>query len=233
MKFKLAGFALLSTLLLSGCQTKNIKKSDLDTLTAKASYAIGHNLGTNFKQQFEDIDLEVLLQGIKDGLQDDVSLLTPEEFETTMTTFQEEMTEKQTNKRNAMAEKNLTEGQAYLAENRKKDGVTVLPSGLQYEVLQTGDGASPKATDTVTTHYTGTLIDGTEFDSSVKRGQPATFPVGGVIPGWVEALQLMKVGDKWRLVLPPDLAYGENGAGDVIGPNAVLIFEVELLSIEE
>jgi len=233
MKFRLIHFALLSGLLLVGCQAKNIGESDLDTLSAKASYAIGHNLGSNFKQQFEDIDLVILLQGIKDGMQDDVSLLTPEEFEKTMMTFQEEMAEKQTAKRNAMAENNITEGQAYLAENRKKDGVTVLPSGLQYEVLQAGDGPSPKATDTVTTHYAGTLIDGTEFDSSIKRGEPATFPVGGVIPGWVEALQLMKVGAKWRLVLPPDLAYGENGAGDVIGPNAVLIFEVELLSIEE
>jgi len=233
MKFRLIGFALISALLLAGCQAKNIGESDLDTLSSKASYAIGHNLGSNFKQQFEDIELTILLQGIKDGLQDDVSLLTPEEFETTMMTFQEEMTEKQTAKRNTMAENNLTEGQAYLAENRKEDGVTVLPSGLQYEVLQAGSGASPKATDTVTTHYAGTLIDGTEFDSSIKRGEPATFPVGGVIPGWVEALQLMKAGDKWRLVLPPDLAYGENGAGEIIGPNAVLIFEVELLSIEE
>jgi len=131
-----------------------------------------------------------------------------------------------------LSEKNKADGEKFLAENAKKAGVKVLPSGLQYKVITTGTGKSPKATDTVTTQYKGTLIDGTEFDSSYKRGEPATFPVSGVIPGWTEALQLMKEGAKWQLFLPPNLAYGERGAGRDIGPNSTLIFEVELISVK-
>jgi FKBP-type peptidyl-prolyl cis-trans isomerase FklB len=132
----------------------------------------------------------------------------------------------------AQGEKNKKEGEAFLAENKKKEGVKTLPSGLQYKVIKEGTGKSPKATDKVSTHYRGTLIDGTEFDSSYKRGQPATFPVNGVIPGWTEALQLMKVGSKWQLFIPSKLAYGERGAPPVIGPYSVLIFTVELLAIK-
>ncbi len=131
-----------------------------------------------------------------------------------------------------LAEKNKNEGERFLAENKEKEGVTTLPSGLQYKVIKAGNGSSPKASDTVTTHYRGALIDGTEFDSSHKRGEPTSFPVGGVISGWTEALKLMKVGAKWQLFVPSDLAYGPRGAGQNIGPNATLIFEVELLSIE-
>jgi FKBP-type peptidyl-prolyl cis-trans isomerase FklB len=131
-----------------------------------------------------------------------------------------------------LSEKNKADGEKFLAENAKKEGVKVLPSGLQYKVITPGTGKSPKATDTVTTHYKGMLIDGTEFDSSYKRGEPATFPVSGVIPGWTEALQLMKEGAKWQLFLPSNLAYGERGAGRDIGPNATLIFEVELISVK-
>jgi FKBP-type peptidyl-prolyl cis-trans isomerase FklB len=132
-----------------------------------------------------------------------------------------------------LGEKNKKEGEAFLAENKKKEGVTTLPSGLQYKIMKEGDGQIPKSTDTVTVHYRGTLIDGTEFDSSYTRGQPATFPVKGVIAGFSEALQLMKVGSKWQLFIPSNLAYGERGAGDDIGPNASLIFDIELISIKE
>ena len=135
--------------------------------------------------------------------------------------------------RGDLGQKNLEAAKAYLAENGKKQGVTTLPSGLEYEVLVAGTGPKPTITDTVTTHYTGSLIDGTVFDSSVERGTPASFPVNGVIPGWVEALQLMSVGSKWRIVVPPDLGYAERGAGSKIGPNETLIFTVELLSIDK
>jgi FKBP-type peptidyl-prolyl cis-trans isomerase FklB len=150
-----------------------------------------------------------------------------------MNTFKEEMTKKQEEAMKKAAEKNKKDGAAFLAENKKKEGVVTLPSGLQYKIITQGTGNTPKATDTVTVNYRGSLVDGTEFDSSYKRGQPATFPVNGVIKGWTEALQLMKEGAKWQLFIPSDLAYGEKGAGNVIGPNATLIFDVELISAKE
>ena len=146
--------------------------------------------------------------------------------------FQKDMMAKQEAKAKAAAEKNSKDGEAFLAENKKKDGVKSTASGLQYKVIKAGDGVMPKGTDTVSVNYKGTLIDGTEFDSSYKRGEAATFPVSGVIKGWTEALQLMKVGSKWQLFIPSNIAYGERGAGGEIGPNATLIFEVELLSIK-
>jgi FKBP-type peptidyl-prolyl cis-trans isomerase FklB len=146
-----------------------------------------------------------------------------------MMAFQKEVMAKQAE----VAKKNKAEGEAFLAENKKKEGVKTTPSGLQYKVIKPGKGKKPKSSDTVTVNYRGTLIDGTEFDSSYKRGQPATFQVSGVIPGWTEALQLMEEGAKWQLFIPSNLAYGERGAGGVIGPNATLIFEVELISIQE
>jgi FKBP-type peptidyl-prolyl cis-trans isomerase FklB len=150
-----------------------------------------------------------------------------------MAAFQKEMMAKQQELAKRLGEKNKKEGEAFLSENRKKEGIKALPSGLQYKVVKAGTGKKPKSTDTVTTHYRGTLIDGTEFDSSYRRGQPASFPVSGVIPGWTEALQLMEEGAKWQLFIPPNLAYGERGAGSQIGPNATLIFEIELISIQE
>jgi FKBP-type peptidyl-prolyl cis-trans isomerase FklB len=150
----------------------------------------------------------------------------------TLNAFQKQTMSKMEAKQKVDGEKNVKEGEAFLAANGKKDGVKTLASGLQYKVIKTGTGKTPKATDTVKVHYHGTLTDGTVFDSSVERGEPATFPVNGVIPGWIEALQLMKEGDKWQLVIPPKLAYGERGAGGKIGPNSVLVFDVELLSIE-
>jgi FKBP-type peptidyl-prolyl cis-trans isomerase FklB len=146
--------------------------------------------------------------------------------------FQKEVVAKQEVKAKESADKNLKAGEAFLAENAKKEGVVTLPSGLQYKVIEAGSGKTPKASDTVTVNYRGTLIDGKEFDSSYKRGEPATFPVSGVIAGWTEALQLMKEGAKWQLVIPPGLAYGEKGAGPVIGPNSTLVFEVELIKVQ-
>ena len=199
----------------------------------KVSYIIGMEMGKNFKQQSIDIDPDILTRGIKDVFSGGKPLLTEEEVQEMMVTFQKEMMAKQEELAKKLGEKNKKEGEAFLAENKKKEGVKTLPSGLQYKVVKAGTGKKPKLTDTVTTHYRGTLIDGTEFDSSYRRGQPVSFPVAGVIPGWTEALQLMEEGAKWQLFIPPNLAYGERGGGRDIGPNATLIFEIELISIQE
>jgi len=198
----------------------------------KVSYSIGMDIGNNLKRQSIEIDPDILAQGVKDAMSGGQTLLTSEEARETLTALQKDLMAKAQERKNQAAEKNKQEGEAYLAENKKKEGVVTLPSGLQYRVVKAGDGPSPKETDTVETNYRGSLIDGTEFDSSYKRGQTAVFPVKGVIPGWTEALQLMKVGGKWQLFVPPELAYGERGTGP-IGPNATLIFDVELVSIQE
>lgn len=211
----------------SGAEEQTLKSQK-----EKLSYAIGMDMGNNFKKQSIDIDPDVLARGLKDSLSGGKGLLTDEEILAVKTAFRQEMMKKQEEERKKLAEKNKTEGDAFLAENKKKEGVKILPSGLQYKVITEGSGKSPKATDTVTVNYRGTLTDGTEFDSSYKRGQPATFAVNGVIPGWTEALQLMKEGAKWQIVIPSNLAYGEKGAGNSIGPNAVLVFEVELVSVK-
>jgi FKBP-type peptidyl-prolyl cis-trans isomerase FklB len=203
-------------------------KTDKD----KTSYALGLNAGTNFKQQSIDVNTDVFVKGLKDALSGAKPLLTDDEIRSTLTVLQKEMMAKQTEKMQVLGAKNKKEGEVFLAENKKKEGVITLPSGLQYKVIKEGTGKMPKATDTVTTNYRGTLIDGTEFDSSYKRGEPATFPVNGVIPGWTEALQLMKTGSKWQLFIPSNRAYGERGTGP-IGPNAVLLFDVDLISIIE
>jgi FKBP-type peptidyl-prolyl cis-trans isomerase FklB len=196
----------------------------------KISYIIGMDIGTNLKKQSIDIDSNILAKGVKDVLAGTKPLLTEQEIQETMVAFQKEMMAKQAE----VAKKNKAEGEVFLTENKKKEGVKSLLSGLQYKVIKAGTGKKPKSTDTVTAHYRGTLINGTEFDSSYKRGQPATFPVsGGMIPGWTEALQLMEEGAKWQLFIPSNLAYGEQGAGRDIGPNATLIFEIELVSIQE
>jgi FKBP-type peptidyl-prolyl cis-trans isomerase FklB len=191
------------------------------------------DLGKNFQKQEIAIDADILAQGIKDGISDAKPLLSEQEVRETLAGFQAEMTAKQMELAKKRGEKNKKEGEAFLAENQKKEGVKTLPSGLQYIIMKAGTGNSPKLTDEVTVHYRGTLIDGTEFDSSSRRGKPETLPVNGVIPGWTEALQLMQVGAKWQLFVPANLAYGERGAGREIGPNAVIIFEIELISIQE
>ncbi|MEK6754903.1 MAG: FKBP-type peptidyl-prolyl cis-trans isomerase [Bacteroidota bacterium] len=222
---------LISILLLPfllGAQQKGPLKTQKD----KVSYSIGLSIGKNFKQQLVEVDLNLLIRGIKDGLTDSKALLSDNEVREVMTTFQKEQTAKMSENAKKVGEKNKREGDVFLAENKKKPGVKTLPSGLQYKILKEGTGKNPRATDSVTTHYRGTLLNGKEFDSSYGRGEPTTFPVNRVIPGWTEALQLMKVGSKWQLFVPPQLAYGENGAGPNIGPNATLIFEVELIGIK-
>lgn len=205
---------------------------DAKDAAAIASYGIGMRTGQSIKKDGVGIDLDAFVQGIKDGAGTAKPKYTEEQILAAIEIFKKDVQAKKTEGQQAIGEKNQKEGKAFLAKNKAKEGVKTRPSGLQYEVLTAGKGASPKATDTVKVHYEGTLIDGTVFDSSLERNEPAVFPVNRVIPGWTEAMQLMKVGDKWRLVVPSDLAYGPRGAGDDIGPNAVLIFEVELLGIE-
>jgi len=205
----------------------------LNTQKEKASYVIGLNIGRSMHKDSVDVDTAILLRGMKDGLAGAKPLLTDDEARAVMVALQADLRTKQEEKMQALAETNKKEGDAFFAENKTKDGVVTLPSGLQYKVLVEGTGPKPTATDTVVCNYKGTLLDNTEFDSSYKRGQPVTFPVNGVIKGWTEALQLMPVGSKWQLFVPPDLAYGARGGpGGGIGPNATLIFEVELMSIK-
>ncbi|PLY06949.1 MAG: hypothetical protein C0624_03950 [Desulfuromonas sp.] len=229
---------VLVAMLTVACQAE--EKVVLDTDKAKESYAIGFSIGEDFQQQGIDVDARVLAKGMADAVAGSEAMLSEEERREVFTSLQKRMMEKQQQmaaerekEMSAQGEKNLAEGKAFLEENGKKEGVVTLDSGLQYKVLKKGKGAPPIKTDKVTVHYHGTLVDGTVFDSSVDRGEPATFPVGGVIPGWVEALQLMPPGSKWQLFIPSELAYGERGAGPVIAPNAVLIFEVELLDINK
>jgi FKBP-type peptidyl-prolyl cis-trans isomerase FklB len=203
----------------------------LATEKEKASYAIGLNVGKGLHRDSIDVDPKILLKGLEDALTDSKLLLTDDEIKTVLTDLQNQVRQKQEEKRLALIETNKKEGDAFLAANKTKEGVVTLPSGLQYKVLVAGTGPKPTATDSVVCNYKGTLLDNTEFDSSYKRGQPATFPVTGVIKGWTEALQLMPVGSKWQLFIPPDLAYGERGQS-TIGPNATLVFEVELVSIQ-
>ena len=205
---------------------------ELKTDKEKISYSIGMDIGGNLKRGSVEVDPDLLAKGLKDSYGGGKTVLTEDQARQTLADFQKAMMAKQAETMKKLSEKNKADGEKFLAENAKKEGVKVLPSGLQYKVIAPGTGKSPTTADTVTTHYRGTLIDGTEFDSSYKRGQPATFPVSGVIPGWTEALQLMKEGAKWQLFVPPGLAYGERGAGQVIGPNATLVFEVELLTVK-
>jgi len=198
----------------------------------KLSYTLGTDVAKSLKQLGVEVDMDTFTKGVKDALTGAKPQLTEEEMKTVMNTFKQEMGAKQMEKMKAMGEKNKKEGEAFLAENKKKSGVKTTASGLQYKVIKEGTGKTPKKTDKVNCNYQGTLVDGTEFDSSYKRGQPATFPVEGVIPAWTEALQMMKVGSKWQIFVPAKLGYGERGAGPVIGPNAVLIFTIELLSIQ-
>jgi len=198
----------------------------------KLGYSIGMDIGATLKRQSVDVDVDSLTKGLKDSYTGGKTLLTEEESREAIVNYQKQVMDKQAEAMKQLGEKNKAEGEKFLAENGKKEGVKTLPSGLQYKEITPGTGKSPKLTDTVTTHYRGTLIDGKEFDSSYKRGEPATFPVSGVIAGWTEALQLMKEGAKWQIFLPPNLAYGERGAGRDIGPNATLVFEVELISVK-
>ena len=204
----------------------------LKTQKDKTSYAMGMNMGTGLRKQAIDIDPAIVARGLRDSFTNGKTLLSEEEERTLLTQLQNEVRKKQQELAQVAGEANKKQGVAFLEANKTKEGVVTLPSGLQYKVLQAGNGPKPAATDTVVCNYRGTLLDNTEFDSSYKRGQPATFPVTGVIKGWTEALQLMPVGSKWQLFIPADLAYGDRGAGGQIGPGSTLIFEVELLSIQ-
>jgi FKBP-type peptidyl-prolyl cis-trans isomerase FklB len=204
----------------------------LKTSKDKFSYALGMKMGANLHKQSVPVDPNILARGLKDGLTGSKPLLTEEEAQAAIMEVQNELRKKQQDKLQVEGATNKKEGDAFLAANKGKEGVVTLPSGLEYKILKEGTGPKPAASDSVVCNYRGTLINGTEFDSSYKRGQPATFPVTGVIKGWTEALQLMPVGSKWQLFIPPDLAYGERGPGPEIGSNSTLVFEVELLSIE-
>jgi FKBP-type peptidyl-prolyl cis-trans isomerase FklB len=213
-------------------QTQAAPGDKPQSLEDKASYIIGYNLGSNLKQQEIPVSTELIVKGLRDGLGGAKGLLTDEEIQAAMTEFQQQMMAKQQAKMAEVGAKNKKEADEFLAANKSKQGVITTASGLQYQVLTPGNGPTPKETDKVTVHYKGTLLDGTVFDSSYDRGEPATFQVNQVIPGWVEALQLMKVGSKAKLFIPPALAYGESGAGQEIGPNSMLVFEVELIKAE-
>jgi len=211
--------------------TPSAAPSPFKNETEKLSYALGMNLGIGFHQQALEVDPKLILQGVQDGLAGGKTLLTEQEMVATLQQFQSELRSKSEERRRGLAETNLKEGEAFLAANKLKEGVVTLPSGLQYKVITEGTGPKPGPEDTVVCHYRGTLINGVEFDSSYRRGQPTSFKVNEVIAGWTEALQLMHVGSKWQLVVPSNLAYGPQGRGETIGPNTVLVFDVELISI--
>lgn len=224
--------AALTTALFSAnlyAEDKPVLKDQKD----KVSYSIGLEIGSGLKKQKLDVNADLIVAGFRDGISGKKPLLSEAETKEVMARFEEEMEARMAKEADAATEKNKKDSEAFLAANKKKEGVKTLPSGLQYKILTEGKGASPTLDDQVTTHYRGTLIDGTEFDSSYSRKEPAKFGVGQVIKAWQEALPLMKVGSKWQLFIPSDLAYGERGAGGVIGPNAALIFDIELLSIEK
>ena len=205
----------------------------LKTTKDKQSYALGMNIGMGMHKQGLDVDPDIVMRGFKDSFTDSKLAMTEDEAKASLTELQNDMCKKMQEKAQHVGDVNKKEGTTFLAENKAKEGVVVLPSGLQYKILKEGTGPKPTASDSVVCNYKGTLINGKEFDSSYKRGEPATFPVSGVIKGWTEALQLMPVGSKWQLFIPADLAYGERGAGADIGPGATLIFEVELMSIQD
>jgi FKBP-type peptidyl-prolyl cis-trans isomerase FklB len=219
---------------LIGCSPAGEKDVKLETQKDKVSYAIGLSIGKNLTRDSITVSPDAFLRGVMDARADSAGrLMTDADVQSTMMAFQDSLRKNQEEKARVAGEEQMTMGAAFLAENGKKPGVVTLASGLQYKVISEGTGKTPKASSTVTTHYRGRLIDGEEFDSSYKRGQPAQFPVNGVIRGWTEALQLMKEGSKWELYVPSDLAYGASGAGGVIPPNATLIFEVELISVDK
>ena len=234
---QLAAAELCIALTLSG----SVYAADVQNLASdkdKISYSIGMDIGSNLKKQQIEIDPEVLSRGLKDSYRGGKTSLTEEEAQRTIKIFQRQRVEKQQEMRRKLAEKNRVEGEKFLGENARKEGVTTLPSGLQYKVLTPGAGKSPKATDIVTVNFQGHLLDGTAIEPIYKgeeplMGNPASFHVYMTIAGWAEALLLMKEGAKWQLVVPPDLAYGEQGAGRDIGPEATLIYELELVSFKE
>jgi FKBP-type peptidyl-prolyl cis-trans isomerase FklB len=228
---KYTRFLLTLTLLFSVLQIAQAK-DEIKNEKQKAGYSIGVSMGNNLKPFVSDLDFDAFISGLRDQFKGNKLKMSNEEIQASLQKLQQNMASRKMAEQKKMADKNAKLGTEFLTTNKKKTGVKTTKSGLQYKVIKSGTGATPKTTDTVTTHYRGTLIDGSEFDSSYSRGKPASFPVNGVIKGWTEALQLMKVGDKWELYIPSELAYGANGPSPKIGPNATLIFEIELLSID-
>lgn len=224
----IAGLALGLLGIGARAQDASALKTDKD----KLSYAIGREMGEGVKSQGIDVDPNLLIQGLKDALAGAKGLMSEEELHTVIGALQEEIKQKQMQAAEAEAADNKKKGDAFFAENTKKEGVVTLPSGLQYKILTAGQGKKPMETDTVLCNYRGTFIDGTEFDSSARAGKPVPFQLKGILPGFQEALLLMPVGSKWQIFIPSSLAYGEHGAGNVIGPNAALVFEVELVGIQ-
>ncbi|MDF1831506.1 MAG: FKBP-type peptidyl-prolyl cis-trans isomerase [Porticoccaceae bacterium] len=236
-KINVLPVALVASLTLMGCEEATKPKTDTSVAAAvalesemqKVSYIMGTNIGSQIKGEAFDVDIPSLTLGLNDAVEGNKPKLSETEINAVIEAFQAKVMAEQEASAKLVAETNIKEGEAFLAENAKKEGVVVLESGLQYKIVEAGTGEVPTAENTVEVHYKGTLLDGTEFDSSFKRGVPAQFGVTQVIPGWVEALQLMKEGAKWELYVPADLAYGPGGTGGLIGPNQTLIFEVELL----
>jgi FKBP-type peptidyl-prolyl cis-trans isomerase FklB len=224
--------ALLGCALAAGTAFAADEAGPLKTQPDKISYSIGLSVGRNLKGQNIDVEPEKFMLGLRAALNGEKQLLTDDEVKEVMFAFQMERRAKQAEEHNKIATDNKKSGEQFMASNKKKKGIKTTPSGLQYKVLKEGTGAAPGPESVVTAHYKGTLLDGTEFDSSYSRGEPAQFPLNGVIPGWSEALRLMKVGAKYQVWIPPDLAYGEEGAGQRIGPNSTLIFEIELIKVE-
>ncbi len=228
MKRTLLALACLGLLAPTACAQE---QPPVQSEQQKTSYSLGYNIGRDFSQKNLDIDPDVLMRGMKDALAGNTTALSEDEMRQAMMNLQKQMIAQQQQQVKQLADANEQAGKAFLAENRQKEGVKTTMSGLQYKIITKGTGKKPGRDDKVTVNYRGRLLDGTEFDSSYKRNKPATFPVGGVIPGWTEGLQLMKEGAKWQLFIPAKLAYGEKGAGPMIGPNATLIFDVELISV--
>lgn len=229
MKFRIAPVVALVTAGLSG---PVLAQAELETEQQQLSYILGLDVGQSLQNLDIEIDLDLLMEGVGHVLAGEEHRMSAEEVQAVRNAFIQRMQAQAQEQAQAQAQVNLQLGQQFMAENEQRDGVEVTESGLQYEVLEAAEGESPTAEDTVTVHYRGTLIDGTEFDSSYSRGEPATFPLANVIPGWTEGLQLMPVGSTYRFVIPPQLGYGEQGAGQMIAPNSTLVFEVELLGIQ-
>lgn len=236
MRVALATMALVLTSSMALAQVPTLTPSaappEMKDINQKVSYIFGLSMAEQLKQDGISVDIDLVSRGLRDGLSGAKPLMSEEEIQAVMVAFEQQMAAQQQKQAAEAAAKSKQEGAAFMAENAKKPGVTTLPSGLQYEVLQNGNGPTPTATSTVSAHYEGKLLNGTVFDSSYRRGEPLAIPVNRVIKGWTEALQLMKVGDKWRLYIPSDLAYGDTGSGGVIPPGATLVFEVELLGIQ-
>lgn len=236
MKKKIFRYAMIAGLVLLppalvGCDNRTDQRPELESVKDRVSYSIGLNIGEDFAVQEMDIDADLLALGIKHALAGEEPLLTEPQMHEAITAFQEGMLTRQEELMSQEGEENIRLGREFMEENSRREDVVTLESGLQYRILASGDGASPGEADVVSVHYEGRLVDGTVFDSSRERGEPAVFPVTGVISGWTEALQQMQEGDHWEIVLPAELAYGEQGVPPLIGPNAVLIFQVELLAV--